>query len=119
MKRFLPILLLSLPASAADEGANDYPTADRVEYVLECLQSYPGKYEYIHKCSCAIDYIASKLSYDEYVEISTSARGQTMMGERGAEFRDPDGIRGEAKKFKALQADASKACFLNKPTAAK
>ncbi|MGH8718319.1 MAG: hypothetical protein ACREV0_05160 [Burkholderiales bacterium] len=116
MKRLLPIMLLSLPLPAA---ANDFPTADRVEYVLECLQSFPEKYEYIHKCSCAIDYIASKVKYDEYVEIATAGRGQTMMGERGAEFRDPDNVRGGAKKLKALQTEADKACFLTQPRVSK
>ena len=107
MKRLLLLVLAALPLPAA---ANDFPTADRVEYVLDCLQSFPGKYEYVHKCSCAIDYIATKVKYDEYVEISTAARGQTMMGERGAEFRDPDNVRAEAKKLKALQAEANKVC---------
>lgn len=116
MKRLLPIVLLGLPLPAA---ANDFPTADRVEYVLECLQSFPGKYEYLHKCSCAIDYIASKVKYDEYVDIATAARGQTMMGERGAEFRDPDNVRGDAKKLKALQAEANKACYMQKPAGSK
>jgi hypothetical protein len=117
MKRLLPILLLGLPLPAA--AANDFPTADRVEYVLECLQSFPGKYEYVHKCSCAIDYIASKVKYDEYVEISTAGRGQGTMGERGAEFRDPDNVRGGAKKLKALQAEANNACHLQQPSASK
>jgi hypothetical protein len=116
MKRALAILLLAAPLPAA---ANDFPTADRVEYVLECMQAFPGKYEYMHKCSCAIDYIASKVKYDEYVEITTAARGQSMMGERGAEFRDPDPVRADAKKLKTLQAEANKACDLQKPTAGK
>jgi hypothetical protein len=116
MKRLLPLLLLALPPSAS---ANDFPTADRVEYVLECLQSFPGKYEYVHKCSCAIDYIAGKVKYDEYVEIATSGRGQTMMGERGGAFRDPDNVRTEAKKLKQLQAEANNACNIKTPAASK
>jgi hypothetical protein len=116
MKRLLLLVLPALPLPAA---ANDFPTADRVEYVLECLQSFPEKYEYIHKCSCAIDYIASKVKYDEYVQISTAGRGQTMMGERGAEFRDPDNIRGDAKKLKTLQAEANKTCDIKTSAAGK
>lgn len=100
-----------LPASAfAQQG---YPTADRVEWVLACMQeNEKGGYEIVHKCSCAIDKIAAKLKYDEYVEYSTAARGQSMRGERGSEFRDPDTVKGAGAKYKKIQTEAKEQCFL-------
>ncbi|MFC0135936.1 hypothetical protein [Massilia eurypsychrophila] len=90
--------------------ANDFPTVDRVEYVLECMVKHPGKQEYLYKCACTIDQIAREVGYDEYVEIATALRHQTLAGPRGAGFRDPESIRAMANKYKALQAKASKAC---------
>lgn len=110
MKVFVALLAGLIPAAAfAHEG---YPTADRVEYVLACMQDRQGGYELIHKCSCAIDSIAKKMKYDEYVETNTAARGATMRGERGNEFRDPEGIKNMGAKFKKAQAAAFEKCLL-------
>jgi hypothetical protein len=98
-----------MPATAS---ANDFPTTSRVEYVLECMNANQGKYEYLYKCSCAIDRIASKVDYDEYVEISTAARHRSLGGERGAEFRDPESVRVMAKKYNDIQAESNNACFI-------
>jgi hypothetical protein len=106
--RFL--LLLSVAAAPVGARANDFPTTDRVEYVLECMKNHSGKYEYLYKCSCVIDQIAKALRYEEYVETSTALRDQTLSGPRGAAFRDPDSVKAMAKKYKAIQAGANKAC---------
>lgn len=112
MKKAVFFLAAMLPASAfAHQG---YPTADRVEWVLACMQqSDKGGYELVHKCSCAIDVIAKKLKYDEYVETSTAARGQTMRGERGSEFRDPESVKSSGAKYKKIQTEAKEQCLLN------
>ena len=108
--RFLAALLLLAPAAAS---ANDFPTTDRVEYVLECMKNHDGKHEYLYKCSCAIDAIARQLKYAEYVEVSTAARYQTLGGERGGAFRDPESVRNMAKKFRTIQASANKQCLVD------
>lgn len=93
-------------------SANDFPTSARMEYVLECMKNNQGKYEYLYKCSCAVDQIAGKVKYDDYVEMSTAARHQTLGGERGAEFRDPEWVRELAKKYKGIERDANDSCFI-------
>ena len=107
--RWLMLVAGGLPLAAQ---ANDFPTTDRVEYVMECMMNHQGKQEYLYKCSCTIDRIAQAVGYDEYVEISTALRHQTLSGERGAEFRDPKDVKAMANKYKALQDDARKACFM-------
>jgi hypothetical protein len=92
--------------------AEGYPTVDRVQYVLECMKNHEGKYEYIYKCSCAIDAIAEKLPYKEFVEASSVARYSTMGGERMGMFRESDEMRALTKKWKSLEAEANKACFV-------
>ncbi len=93
-------------------AANDFPTASRMEYVLECMKDHGGKQEYLYKCSCAVDQIASRLKYDDYLEASTALRNQSLSGERGAEFRDPPGVRSMAKRYKGVQQQANEACFV-------
>ena len=107
--RFLAALLLVAPTAASA----DYPTTDRVEYVLECMKTHGGKHEYLYKCSCVIDAIARQLKYAEYVEVSTAARYQTLGGERGGVFRDPESVRAMAKKYRTIQASANKQCLVD------
>lgn len=103
------LLAASMPTAAR---ANDFPTADRVEYVLECMVNHQSKQEYLYKCSCAIDQIAQQIGYDEYVESSTALRHQTLSGPRGAEFRDPGAGKAMANKYKDIQDKAKKACYV-------
>ncbi|MGH8710520.1 MAG: hypothetical protein ACREVA_04285 [Burkholderiales bacterium] len=110
MKKHLAWLaLLLLPGTAL---AYDYPTIDRVEFVLLCMQEHPNKYEYIYKCSCAIDAIAKELKYDDYVEFYTASRGQRTGGEAGGVFRDPPEFKAMAKRYDALKAKAEKECLI-------
>lgn len=97
-------------ALAGPAWASDYPTVDRVEYVLECLRDHGGKQEYLYKCSCAIDAIAKELPYEQYVESSTAARHQSLAGERGGLFRDPESVKGMAKAYREIQARAHEQC---------
>lgn len=95
-------------AGAAPSG--NYPTTARVEYVLECMAKHDGAYAYLHKCSCAIDHIAARLAYDDYVESSTFAKYATLGGEGGAIFRDPAYGKAAAKRYRGAQSDAQRSC---------
>lgn len=103
-------LPLTQPAAAA---TNDYPTKDRVEYVLGCARdSGIESYESIYKCSCVIDAIATRLTYDQYVEYTTDANALSIGGERGEQVRAYQHGKDMASKFRTIQAEARKACFL-------
>jgi hypothetical protein len=109
-------LALALQLSVASAGAaqaaalHDYPTVDRVEFVLECMQKNAGKQEFLYKCACVIDAIAQQLTYDDFVEASTAARFQSLGGERGGVFRDPPKTRDIAKRYTQVQSEAMKRC---------
>jgi hypothetical protein len=107
--RAIVAALLLVPVAASADG---YPTVDRVQYVLECMKNHEGKYEYLYKCSCAIDAIAKNMPYDNYVEAASIARYSGMGGERMGVFRDSDEMRALAKKWKAVEAEANKACSI-------
>jgi hypothetical protein len=106
--RVLALLTVVFPIASY---ANDFPTTDRVEYVLECMKNNAGKQEYLYKCSCVIDRIAGQLKYKDYVEMSTAQRYQSLGGERGAVFRDPQDVKKAAKTYKSIEDAAQKSCF--------
>ncbi len=108
----LALGLAMVPGAAWAQGADGkgYPTVDRVEFVLECMQKNGGKQEFLYKCACVIDDIAQKYSYDDFVEASTAARYQTLGGERGGVFRDPPQVREMGKRYLQARGDAMKRC---------
>ena len=97
-------------ALAQGGGTKAYPTVDRVEFVLECMQKNGGKQEFLYKCACLIDEIAQTYTYDDFVEASTAARYQSLAGERGGVFRDPPQVRETGKRYLQIQGDAMKRC---------
>ncbi len=101
----------ALPAHS-DPLPNDYPTSARVEFVQDCIGRHGGKLEDLYKCSCVIDRLAEKMSYDDYVEASTFAHYSTLPGEGGGIFRDPDIAKQKAKQYRTAEAAAYKACGL-------
>jgi hypothetical protein len=111
--RFCCSMFLAL-VLAEGARANDFPTEARVEFVLDCMRSSKAlPQESMYKCSCAIDYIATKVNYATWVDLSTIANATTIAGERGGVMRDLKDGRKLITSFRDLQADARKHCFLN------
>jgi hypothetical protein len=108
------VLALSMAGAGAapahGAAANDFPTVDRVEFVLECMHRNAGKQEFLYKCACVLDEIAQRFTYDDFVEASTAARFQSLGGERGGVFRDPPKTRATAKLYLQVRDDAMKRC---------
>lgn len=93
--------------------ANDFPTADRVLYVQECMKANPGpQFEMINKCSCALDSLAREVKYEDYVTMITVVNAVSIGGERGSELRDNESIKPQIKRYRELQAQVQKACFI-------
>jgi hypothetical protein len=111
LKRAACLVLLAAPCALA---ANDFPTQARVEYVLECMGAQPPAPDAMYKCSCVIDAIAAKVSYEEWVDLATVAKAMTIAGERGGALRDMKDGRKIAGTYRTLQEDARKRCFLGR-----
>jgi hypothetical protein len=103
------------PATAEPTAvANDYPTRDRVDYVLECVAKHGGlSYINQYACGCKIDKIAEKLSFADYEAARTFVQMQKTPGEAGAPFRDPKQSKDLRSQLKEADAAAEKACFVN------
>ena len=93
---------------------NDYPTRDRVEYVLNCVAQHGGlNYINQYACGCKIDKIAEKLTFSDFESAKTFtylSKGQT--GDAGAVFRDPAQSKDLRTRLKEAEASAEKACFI-------
>jgi ABC-type Fe3+-hydroxamate transport system substrate-binding protein len=93
---------------------NDYPTRDRVEYVLECIAKHGGlSFINQYACGCKIDKIAEKLSFKEYESAKTFSLLKKTPGENGAAFRDPKHAKNLRTQLKEADKYAESQCFVN------
>ncbi len=92
---------------------NDYPTRDRVEYVLNCVAQHGGlTFITQYACGCKIDNIAGKLSFADYEAARTFSMLKSTPGEAGGVFRDPQQSKDLRKQLKEAEAYAEKQCFV-------
>ena len=106
------LLLVAIFGSSL-ASANDFPTRARVDFVLTCMQeSKTLPQEAMYKCSCAIDAIADKVRYSEWVDLSTIANSITIAGQRGGAMRDIKDGRKLIAAYRKLQDNAKKQCFI-------
>jgi hypothetical protein len=109
-------LLITATAGAADD-AHDYPTHERVEYVFDCMRQHGGmNYDNLYRCSCSIDYIASKMTHEEFVTADTFLRGHGAAGERAEILREGPVAESVSENYDAILSQAAKSCYLPDPT---
>lgn len=108
------VLLTATASLAAPASAHDYPTADRVVFVNECMRQHPGHYyEMLNKCSCTLDKLATQLKFEEFDAMVTATNANSIGGERGNTIRDTEVLQKEIRRYRDLQAAAKKSCFIN------
>jgi hypothetical protein len=92
---------------------NDFPTRDRVEYVLNCVAKHGGlSYITQYACGCKVDKIAEKLTFEEYEAAQTISYLRRMPGESGGVFRDPAKAKDLRKRLIEAEEYAEKNCFV-------
>lgn len=102
----------SSPSGPAQADAG-YPTLDRVRYVQECMRDNPGpSLEMTDKCVCAIDRIAERVPHAEYMAMITATYANSIGGERGSYIRDVKILQDDIRRYRTLQQDVQKACFI-------
>lgn len=92
---------------------NEYPTRDRVDFVLQCVAKHGGlSYINQYACGCKIDKIAEKLTFAEFEMATTYGFMRKTPGEGGAAFRDPETSKKLGKRLKEAEEYAEKMCFV-------
>ncbi len=109
MIKVIPLaLLLGAPSVVV---ANDFPTRDRVAYVLNCLQDIGrSSMDDLQTCSCRIDSVASAMSFETYGYAVTYNRNKRMTGEKGSVFRDNKAGKRLSKQLAAANEAANGLC---------
>jgi hypothetical protein len=110
VKKLLLLFVMVGMAGTAAARENDFPTAARAEYVFACMAVNSTSQEFLNKCSCSIDVIASRISYDQYVQAETILRMQLVLGGDAEMFFSAD-IAEPLKDFRRAQAAAEIHCF--------
>lgn len=114
MTRLIMIALALTPLSAVAAGNTDnYPTLERVDNVLTCMKMHGGQtLDNLYACSCRIDYIASKISFDDFEDAQTWDSFSKMPGENAGAIRDYKEGKQLSQKYHQVLKDAEHACFL-------
>lgn len=92
-------------------NGDGYPTSIKVEYVMGCLAANGMDLVNLAKCSCSIDYIASQISYENYVKADTVLRAQLDQGTKGAVFRESGWAKEMVSELQSIQSASSLECF--------
>jgi hypothetical protein len=109
----IPEKTAQLSAVAPTALTNDFPTRDRVEYVLNCVAQHGGlTYISQYACGCKIDKIAEKLTFNEYEAAKTFSYLKATPGDAGGVFRDPAQSKDIRKKLKEAEDYAERNCFV-------
>ncbi|HTY65173.1 MAG TPA: hypothetical protein VMH36_00860 [Alphaproteobacteria bacterium] len=98
------------PAKPA-AATNDYPTADRADYVIGCMAANGNTQEALMKCSCAIDTIAGAMPYNDYEEAKTALNLQVEGGPRMSIFAHTPQMQALIQNLHQAQAEANIQCF--------
>ncbi|MBX2879281.1 MAG: hypothetical protein KTR32_05075 [Granulosicoccus sp.] len=101
-----------LPVSAQQEESNsEYPTVVIADYVLGCMAANGNTHEALHQCSCSIDYIRERISYEDYEKVQTVMQVQLDRGQRGVFYRDSHWAKHKVELLQKVQAESTLKCF--------
>jgi len=90
----------------------DYPTEALADYVFGCMATNGQSQEALRRCSCSIDAIAEKLSYEDYVQAETVLSLQQVPGGgRTGMFRTAPWAQAMVEKLRQAQVEAELRCF--------
>ena len=103
---------IAMAADPAARPTNDYPTEARADYVFACMNSNGGTREALHRCSCAIDVIATILPFSANEKAETVLRMQRTPG--GGYLAQEFRVRASTdivRDLREAQAEADVRCF--------
>lgn len=95
------------------QAENTYPTLERVNYVLDCMDRHGGaKIEHLTSCSCEIDHVAENVTLDEFTDANIYIQNKDTPGDKGAVFHDIEFAKNAYAKLEESQKSAEKVCWV-------
>ena len=98
-------------AAEPDCSGDTFPTSAIADYVLGCMAANGNTYQSLQQCSCSIDFIKSRMSYDDYEKAQTIMRARLDRGQRGVFFRDSNWAKKRVNDLQKYQAESTLRCF--------
>jgi len=89
----------------------EFPTVAIADYVLGCMAANGNTADSLYKCSCSIDYIKSKVTYEEYERAQTVMTVKLDRGQRGIFFRESTWAKNAVALLERVQAESTLRCF--------
>ena len=113
--KFQKILILQILISTMiifkTADSNDFPTLARSEFVFACMSSNASNRDFMAKCSCAVDEIAKRMSYEEYAQAEAIARLWEGASPREEAFKSVGLSKERMDKLFKAQAASELECF--------
>jgi hypothetical protein len=112
VRKILTLSVLAVVPLLA-QAENTYPTLERVNYVLDCMDRHGGaKIEHLTSCSCEIDEIADKVTLDEFTDANIYIQNKDTPGDKGAVFHDTQFAKDAYEKLEGSRKAAEKVCWV-------
>lgn len=113
-KIFCAVCLMTsfaLPSFALERKTNDFPTQARAEYVFACMNANKVSPDFLRRCSCAIDKIAKRISYEDYERAESLVRLQLGTSPRDQAYQSVGLSKAPLEKLFRAMASAELSCF--------
>ena len=110
-KSIMFAMFLSILSYNNNSLANDFPTYARSEFVFACMSSNASNRDFMQKCSCAIDEIAKRISFEEYTQAEAIARLQYGASPREEAYKSVGLSKEKMDKLYRAQAASELECF--------
>ena len=111
MKKIIRLLLILFIIIYTKVESNDFPTQARSEFVFACMSSNESNRDFMANCSCAIDEIAKRISYEEYAQAEAIARLWEGASPREEAFKSVGLSKDRMQKLFRAQAASELECF--------
>ena len=108
---FLTLIFLVFRYDNISTKVNDFPTYARSEFVFACMSSNASNRDFMQKCSCAIDEIAKRISFEEYTQAEAIARLQYGASPREEAYKSVGLSKEKMDKLYRAQAASELECF--------
>ena len=106
---FLSIVLINSQSLAKPNG--DFPTLARAEFVFACMSSNLNNRDFMAKCSCAIDEISKRMTYEEYAQAEAISRLEYGASPREEAYKSVGLSKITMDKLYRAQAASELECF--------
>ena len=111
IKVLLFSIIIFANSTISAKSENEFPTLARAEFVFACMSSNLNNRDFMAKCSCAIDAISERMTYEEYAQAEALSRLQYGASPREEAYKSVGLSKITMEKLYRAQAASELECF--------